>query len=219
MEQEKRRRQRLELKEIERQLSAIPAYGDLEICHNHARDVIIFSVWRGGAPVNRKEMHIPKTMVTALFTWKDGVPSCPDREFYKRNRELFEKLILASGGTVEPTLEDKLETAYRVACEVCYCGPDPFARDAVIRDTVEIFGEEISDLLWSYADGSMQARHDGIKNGTTPFVSDKYDPDEEERAVEDHIKLFEKLKRKIKGMGGNIPVMSRSAYSNSSPGV
>lgn len=206
----------LERKVIEKQLSAIPKFGDLEVLHRHRSSPpqIIFSVWKGNDPAgNNEELILERAAVTSLFTWKDGKPTCPDGLFYEKYKDWILEFVSDARTYLEQaareqslSFSDKLDIAYGLAERLCYVSSPPGKHLSTTRDTAELFGEPVSSRLWAYVDGLMDKYHDSRATGACSLAASvAYDPEAEEKRLDADIDLFRILKVSLEGIDDSIP--------------
>jgi len=223
----------LERKVIEKQLSAIPKYGDIEICHRHQSSPprIVFSAWKGNDPVgNNEELILDRAAVTSLFTWKDGKPTCPDGLFYEKYKDWILEFVSDARTYMEQaarkqnlSFSDKLDIAYGLAEDLCYVSSPSEKHLSTARDTAELFGETVSSRLWAYVDGLMHKYHDSRVTGACSLAASMaYDPEAEERKLDADIDLFRILKVSLEGIDDGISSPSwpeESPDTATSPGT
>ncbi len=87
---------------------------------------------------------------------------------------------------MEKSFQEKLCYAEKLADKICFNGSSP-------KDT-DMYGKEISDLLWAYVDGLMAKFLMNRINGQCSLKAFmEFDMEEEEKKLDKHIEQFEKI--------------------------
>jgi hypothetical protein len=102
------------------------------------------------------------------------------------------------GEPEEESFEDLLHEVSGLAAELCFDGSIPL-------NTALLYGEEISDTLWAYAEGGVAKYHmDRINGRCSLKESMEYDMEQEEQQLKDRRVQFRKLLEKREaGDGAN----------------
>lgn len=97
----------------------------------------------------------------------------------------------------EPSMNDKLNEATNLAVELAY----EDLEKGIPRDTDKIFGEELSNKIWSYVDGLYQKWIFNNIKGRTSFIKSilEFDIEKEEKNIENDILKFKELLQTVKG--------------------
>lgn len=83
------------------------------------------------------------------------------------------------------SFKEKLQKVYDISVSLSY----DEAEDVI--DTTAKYGEDTSNIIWSYVDGIMQAHYEKMMNGECSVQANiDFDIEKEEKKVDKHIKLL-----------------------------